>query len=395
MMKKTIYLIAAVLLAASCGKETGGSGGGNASYGPEFPSEAAPGTEITVTGLSLSEDAVFVMTDSEGGRIEPKAKVGSIGAKVRMPSAFGKYGFSVEQGGQTIELGYITLTILGLSVPESAAPRSSLEITGRGFVKESEIILKSSDSEQALEVKSVSSSAIVVTVPDIKGVYSLYVRQEGTEMLLSDALQIGAKVMTKFSMGSFGSFDIKYDEKLNPVSFNDYSITIRDGGIYEFSSSSGESLPFSFTVEDGRIVSYEYGAKNGTWTYTSNGYLAEVGVEGEKPHLFEYRGGNFIGIYGEQNFWYDNPRKNASPFDVLLLNAIYGTILYDDGVEMFVAATMLRLTGKPTASLPSKTVIGQNENGEPQFGNIKYEFDGDYVTKYNDGSGFVFTYEYK
>lgn len=408
-MKKIYYLIVAAIAMSAVSCDPVDSGKDLVvPEGISIQENATAGSKISIKGSNFAEDAKFYLKSADGKQIDlTVSELLSSGAEVELPYNLGDFTAYVYQAEKEIEIGKIKIAVTDITVPATAGVGSEVVISANGVASDAVIVLVNGDKKYELNA-TVDGGSVKITLPaDIaKGEYSITVKQAETEQALEEKLKVSiAKRMTSFTvwmnvgiMVPYMKYDITYSDagdpatvvfsmldeagletgEINTIPAYNYTVS-KEGNTYSFATETG--LPFSLTLEDGKVVS---DSDDNKWEYNADGNLTGNGVVS-----FTWADGN---LNMNDMYKYEPAVEYNVDYKVNVMALPQVALL---GSDPTVIAVMLGWTGTPSTGLPSGT-YGQTEEGDVWVA-PGYEYDEDgYLTKYTDkgqGGEFTFTYE--
>ena len=387
-----------------------------------LPKSVKAGGEVQVQWDGFKDDAAISLVGGYSA-FEMKIKVvTAYGLTFEVPIDFatGTYDVVLDQQGETMKLGSITVNapdmpITGLKVPAGAVQGEVVSIDGIGFKDSCKVVAVDQDGAEYELPAELSVSGITVTIPETlaEGDYQLYLVQDGLKWLLSSSFSVVAEVVVKAleRVDYYTSYD---DERLlrltweisreEPVTLtlsqfivtgDDAELNIYDqyvlgsDGFFELVADGFEesnNMKMSYTRDDeGKVILADvlrYGKKETTpftWTYDQDGFLTDVSSPVASLSSFEYEAGNMV-TFRNTAFEFGDPSlvNNPSAPDV-----IWAYMALMDNKEPFMYVPyFLGWYTKASAQLPTAMLEPSNTGTGTDTYPITYDFDSDgYVVR--------------
>ena len=336
-MKKILIILAALLVAVSCDKNSGlhGAGEQNPLVQCVLPASVQAGEEALVQWNGFTNDAKIWLVSEGGQEIDIAIKViTDSGIMFVVPASLptGVYTLVLEQGGckllGTINVLAADMPVTGIKVPAGVVIGEELVIEGIGFENGCFLLLVDSNGNEYKAEASLVLSGISVKLPVgvKKGNYEMYLVQNGGSWLISSSFIVyrksGPKTLVRLDHITPYlnesklrlSWDISRDEPVT-LTLSEYQVdtdgeTLRaydqyvrdEAGIFElindgFESSNDIAMSYCFD-ENGVVIIADvkiYGKSSTTafsWIYDAEGYLTEISSSTNSFRAFEYTTGN-------------------------------------------------------------------------------------------------------
>ena len=385
-MRKIIYILPLimVLVAVSCEKGNEGTDGpGGTDSVIRFPSgsEYAAGDDVIIICTGISSEAVLYLVSPDGSQTlvgNPTITASGIFFTLDVPA--GDYTVVVEQSGERVELGNISVTAASIDiivneVPSYCLPGDSFTVEGLDFDESAELVIVSADGTRTSLRTEATSTSLTAQVPDDapRGKMQLLIVQDDGEMTVSETFFVTTRKLLTGVVYTIGVGNATYEHsyELHPerdgsgeiVGFTEYGMSSSDGAdgtVYSFDPVSGDFgySDFEMTVRNGQVASVRFETTQGgeegyytfEWEYASDGFLSYAVGSGSAY------GTLFLGSE-DGNLSLDDLAIECDYSDETLVNNPFAPdfvlgILAADNEQLRVAQVM-GLTGTVSAMLPA------------------------------------------
>lgn len=274
------------------------------------------------------------------------------------------------------------MPVAGYVLPSYMKLGDQVVIPGNGFSGQAELYLKNAAGEELkITPDKIVYSGFLFTVPSEleKGYYTVILKQQGEwELGKVRVVKDFVKIKRLKSLGmDFGDdfilwMNLEYDNENRITSFltlneNLLKLTYHDDRI----DVTGEDVSFSYTLEDGKVVSSTNDGVTTEWSYTEKGFLNSAA--GNK---YTYEDGNLITTdYSDRMLsvpfeYADNSLNRLGRLDIAACCMYFNEAMED--LEFF--ACLMGINGKQSVNLPTALMDMGNfiytyENNDPN-GNI-------------------------
>ena len=279
-MKTITHILSSLLLlfiAFSCEKGNEGEATpGGAASGIRFPSgsEYSVGEDVIILCSGIAPGAALYLVSTDGSQTlvgNPTITASGIFFTLDVPA--GDYTVVVEQSGERVELGNISVTAASIDiivnkVPSYCLPGDSFTVEGLDFDESAELVIVSADGTRTSLRTEATSTSLTAQVPDDapRGKMQLLIVQDDGEMTVSETFFVTTRKRLSSVIYTIGAGNATYEHSYELHADRSGSGEISGFSEYVMSSSNdADEVVYSFdpVSEDSGYSDFKINVKNG------------------------------------------------------------------------------------------------------------------------------------